>query len=141
MWPSNFDQRLESWYALRQQARQQPLLGCLTQINQWWLASPWQAYYLHWQDRDTWPDPWQLLSDNVYCDLARSLGILYTIMLLDRDDVSDAKIVEIDQGNLVLAAQEKYILNWERDIIVNTNLESTKFRNQLCQVEIKQLLY
>jgi hypothetical protein len=141
MWPASFDLRLESWYAMREQARQKPLLECLTQINQWWMGSPWLAYHLHWQDRQTWPDPWQLLADNVYCDLARALGILYTVVLLDRADISDAKIVEIDQGNLVLVTQEKYILNWERDIIVNTNLESTKFLNQLCQVELKQLLY
>jgi hypothetical protein len=77
----------------------------------------------------------------MYCDIARALGILYTIVLLDRDDIADAKIVEIDQGNLVLVGQEKYILNGERDIIVNTNLGSTNFRNQLHQVEIKQQLY
>jgi hypothetical protein len=141
MWSASFDQRLQSWYAMRQQAKQLPVLECLQQVNQWWLVSPWQAYYLHWHDRHTWPDPWQLLDDNMYCDIARALGILYTIVLLDRDDIADAKIVEIDQGNLVLVGQEKYILNWERDIIVNTNLGSTNFRNQLHQVEIKQQLY
>lgn len=141
MWPSNFEQRLQSWSLLRKSVASKPSLECLTEINQWWFQTPWQAYYLHWQDRQTWPDPWQLLADNMYCDIARALGILYTIELLNRADIQDAKIVEIDQGNLVLVDGEKYILNWERDIIVNTNLESTDFRNQLHQVELKQLLY
>jgi hypothetical protein len=141
MWPSSFDQRLESWYCMRQQAGQRSLVDCLNQINQFWLCTPWQAYYLHWNDQSSWPDPWQLLADNMYCDLARALGMLYTIVLLDRSDITDAKIVGTDQGNLVLVDQEKYILNWDRGSIVNINLGTQKFLNQLSQVECKQQLY
>ena len=31
----------------------------------------------------TWPDPWQLLSENSYCDLGILLGIAYTLQLTD----------------------------------------------------------
>jgi hypothetical protein len=41
--------------------------------------------------KPTWPDPWQLLSDDVYCEVARGLGILYTITLLDRADFDVCK--------------------------------------------------
>ena len=140
MWPTTFEQRLHSWHHLRQSAANISALDCLTAINQWWYQTPWQAYYLHWQDQATWPDPWQLLADNVYCDLARALGIMYTIVLLDRSDIQDAQIAEIDQGNLVLVHNQKYILNWERYVVVNTNLESKTFRNQLAQVDLKKQL-
>jgi hypothetical protein len=70
-----------------------------------------------------WPDPWQLLSDNIYCDVARGLGILYTITLLDRQDLISAELVLTeDSRNLVLVNEEKYTLNWDNDVVVNNRL-------------------
>jgi hypothetical protein len=71
----------------------------------------------------TWPDPWQLLSDNIYCDVARGLGILYTLTLLDHKDLTSIELILTeDNRNLVLINQEKYTLNWDTTIIVNTPL-------------------
>lgn len=121
MWPVTFDNRLRAWADLRSCCQSLDLKTSLTAVNQWWFDSPWQPYYLHWDDRADWPDPWQLLSDNTYCELARGLGILYTITLLDRADMADAELVLTEDGsNLVLVAKEKYILNWDNDSIVNS---------------------
>ena len=137
MWPVNFADRLAAWADLRSQAQSLDLESALTAVNTWWFNSPWQPYYLHWDDQLKWPDPWQLLSDNVYCDLAKALGILYTISLLDRADMADAELVLTDDGsNLVLVAKRKYILNWNKDSIVN-NKQKVKPVRQLQQHQIK----
>jgi hypothetical protein len=129
IWPATFAARLESWNLLRDQCCNLSVQSALEHINAWWFQAPWSAYYLHWDDSATWPDPWQLLSDNIYCELARGLGILYTITLLDRADLAPAELVlTAESGNLVLATPEKYILNWASDTIVNTNLNTTKLR-------------
>jgi hypothetical protein len=138
MWPATFAGRLESWYSMRQQCCTLSVETALETINRWWSTTPWQPYYLHWDDLDTWPDPWQLLNDNVYCDLARGLGILYTISLLDRADLTDAALILSQDGhNLVVVAKSKYILNWNPDTIVNTNQE-IKINRLLNQSQIKQ---
>jgi hypothetical protein len=130
MWPEHFDSRLNSWNQLRENVQTLPIESALTTINQWWFKSPWQPYYLHWDDQPKWPDPWQLLNDNVYCDLARALGILYTITLLDRADMADAELVLTEEGdNLVRVAKEKYILNWNPDTVVNT-FQEVKIKKQ-----------
>ena len=122
---------------MRSTAQTLPLESALATINVWWFDVPWRPYYLHWDDQPTWPDPWQLLSDNVYCDLAKALGILYTISLLDRADMADAELVLAEDGsNLVLVAKEKYILNWNKDSIVN-NKQKVKTIRQLQQHQIK----
>jgi hypothetical protein len=138
MWPTSFGDRLESWNQLRQQIQSLPTANTLQCINQWWYNCPWRPYYLHWDDQANWPDPWQLLSDNHYCDLARALGILYTITLLDREDLGDATLVLTETGdNLVLVEKSKYILNWDRDTIVNT-IQATNIKKQLVQQQVKQ---
>jgi hypothetical protein len=99
-----------------------PVETALETINAWWFRAPWHAYHLHWDDQPNWPDPWQLLSDNMFCEVARGLGILYTITLLDRADMTSAELVLTkDDLNLVLFDNSKYILNWDKAIIVNTS--------------------
>jgi len=139
MWCLTFEQRLAAWNSLRDRVRDLPVPEALEEINIWWQQTPWRAYHLHWDDRPDWPDPWQLLSDNIYCDLARGLGILYTITVLDRDDMQDAELIETEQGNLVQLDGGKYILNWGRDLGLNTNLQQSK--HYIAQREVKQQLY
>jgi hypothetical protein len=138
MWPSTFADRLETWSILRDSVSTHNVELALKEINSWWFNVPWRPYYLHWDDQPNWPDPWQLLSDNHYCDVARALGILYTITLLDRADLSDATLILTNSGdNLVLVSKSKYILNCNKDTIVNTNQEIT-IKKQLTLSTVKQ---
>ena len=116
---------------LRNRCCSLPPSQCVTAIDQWWQRTPWRPYYLHWDDREDWPNPWQLLADNEYCDVARALGIMYTIRLLDRSDLTDTIMVSAQQGNLVLVQGGKYVMNWRPDSIVN--IQST-------QIEIERTL-
>ena len=137
IWPATFAARLESWNLLRDRTQNLSAHSALEKINSWWFNIPWRPYYLHWDDQATWPDPWQLLSDDVYCDLARGLGILYTISMLDRADMADAELVLTEEGdNLVLVAKEKYILNWSPASVVNT-FQEVKIKRQYHKNQIK----
>ena len=137
MWPKDFADRLEAWSALRTQVQPMELESALQAINAWWHQTPWKPYYLHWDDQPRWPDPWQLLSDDMYCPVAKALGILYTISMLDRADMVDAELVLTESGdNLVLVQERKYILNWSPDSVVNT-FQEVKIVRQLKQHQIK----
>jgi hypothetical protein len=129
---------LASWNQLRNTVATMPADQCLHAINAWWFDAPWRAYHLHWDDQPTWPDPWQLLSDNMYCGLARGLGIVYTIAMLDRADLQDAQLVDIGSDNLVLVDKKKYILNWDSEQVLNINPGPYKVHHSVGQQEIKQ---
>lgn len=138
MWPRTFEDRLIGWNHLRRNCEQLEVGACLLEINQWWHQAPWTPYYLHWDDYLDWPDPWQLLHDNIYCSLARALGIMYTVTLLDRNDLQEAEIVESENDNLVLIQSGKYILNWEPDAIVNIITEPLRSSRRITQQQLKQ---
>ena len=138
MWLPTFAQRLDSWSQLRVQAAQVDSESALHLINAWWFCTPWRAYHLHWDDQPTWPDPWQLLSDNMYCGLARGLGIMYTIAMLDHPEMQDSCLVDTDSDNLVLVAQKKYILNWGPEQVLNINPGPYKVHHSVSLQEIKQ---
>lgn len=140
MWPKTFAQRLESWNHLRNYAASADLPTALVAINQWWFRSPWTAYHLHWDDQETWPNPWQLLDDNVCCNLARGLGILYTITLIDRADLQNCWLCEHDSDNLVHVPGEKYILNWDKSQVVNITPGAPNLRRCVTQQQCKQTI-
>lgn len=138
MWPQHFPDRLKSWAQLRERCAHSDLDTALNLIDKWWQQTPWCPYHLHWDDRDTWPDPWQLLDDNIFCGLARALGIMYTIAMLDRPDIQDAVLTEVDGDNLVLVANGKYILNWDGATSLNINPDRKNLHRQISQQEILQ---
>lgn len=138
IWSDTFEKRLQSWNHLRVHAVDLPLHECLQLINSWWLVAPWTAYYLHWDDRDTWPTPWQLLEDNVYCSVARSLGIMYTVGLMARPDTQDAVMFDNGNDSLILIAKGKYILNWDKDCIVNSCSHQIKQRRIVTLCDLQQ---
>ena len=138
MWHKDFGSRLAAWNQIRNQSLNQPMPEALGSINQWWFNTPWIPYRLHWDERDRWPDPWQLLEDNIYCPLARGLGILYTIAIVNHPDIQDAELTEVGSDNLVLINKKKYILNWDRDEIVNINLGHKNPRRCVSLDQVKQ---
>jgi hypothetical protein len=138
MWHKTFDQRLYSWTDLRSQTKDLPIQTALIKINNWWAQTPWVPYYLHWDDRENWPDPWQLLDENIFCNLARGLGIVYTLLLLDRPDFKNLLLFESDSDNLVMVGKEKYILNSTQEIFVNKNPEISRVQKSISGLELKQ---
>lgn len=134
-----FESRLDSWNQLRNRVKHLPKQEALEAINSWWFSMPWTAYHLHWDDQSSWPDPWELLSDNIFCEVARGLGIMYTITLLDRADMMSAELVLTKEGyNLVLVDKSKYILNWDKTTIVNIIPEVNKVKKRLMYADVKQ---
>ena len=139
-WPHTFQHRLQAWLDLRERCRSLDLDSTISAVDQWWRNTPWRPYYLHWDDRDDWPNPWQLLADNEYCDVARALGIVYTVRLLDRPDCMDAVMVSAQQGNLVLVQGGKYVMNWTHDEIVNIQSTQIKIERTLESTVLDRLL-
>lgn len=135
-----FETRLKSWAELRANLVEIDADSVCTAVNTWWFQRPWRPYCLHWDDRLTWPDPWALLEETAFCDLARGLGIMYTIVMLDRADLQDFVLFEEQTHNLVLVQSGKYILNYSADSIVNTCLDTSKCnkRRRITQAELKK---
>lgn len=139
MWPKTFSARLSQWADLRAQVQCLPVDQCLDKVNAWWFGTPWANFYLHWDDQKTWPDPWQLLHDNIYCSLARGLGILYTVTLLDRSDLAEAELVEAGPDNLVLINNGQYVLNYVADQITGIYPDIVNTPRRITQQDIKKI--
>lgn len=133
----DFDYRLRSWARLRQEIQDQSLETQCVAIDKWWQQAPLVNHYLHWNDKDNWPEPWELLSENTYCTLARALGMCYTLLLIG-----------IDKGELVIATDNlgsehyivivssqdetvKYLLSYHPQTVLSNKLQEFTIKNAI----------
>ena len=127
MWNLKPDERLREWKAIRKQVGQQSLDEACKNVNHIWCYAPYVAHFLDPDQKNSvtaWPDPWTLLYENYYCDLAKALGMLYTLYLSDHKPADIELLVCRDSTdrqayNIVSLAKGKYILNFTFDTVVN----------------------
>ena len=146
MWNLEPNERLREWKQFRERINNLDFDQALTETVHLWSYAPYVNKYLDRFDNSDWPDPWQLLYDNAYCDLAKALGMLYTLYLSTHYERSFSEL-EIrvyknnnngDIFNIVWIDQGKYILNFTFDTIVNKNLIDENLI-QLCSHTIQTL--
>lgn len=119
MWKTTYQERLLDWYQLRQRCERYNKEQAFYAINNWWWSAPMINRAIHWNDYPEWPGPWDLLLNDGYCELAKALGIVYTIMMIDNALYSNLELARVENDNLVLIDHGKYILNWAPDEILN----------------------
>lgn len=139
------EDRLRSWREFRSDISSLPLEQALAQTLELWAGAPFVPFNLDITDRDSWPDPWTLINENKYCDIAKCLGIVYTITLSKHRtdlDVEFRVYVDPETGyeyNLAWINQGKYILNMvDREIVNNKQFDKTlKLKHQYTAVDLK----
>lgn len=134
MWNLRINDRLTAWKDLRHELSDLPLNQAITQLNQFWSPAPFVSYYLAPDSLSNWPDPWTLIAENYYCDIAKALGMLYTIYFTSHKSID----MEIriyydfntkDRYNVLWIDNGKYILNyWPYEIVNTEQIEEKKLQ-------------
>jgi len=130
---STYEARLQDWFQLRTSVTSLPIeQQCIT-IDKWWQDAPLVTHHLHPQDIDNWPDPWELLSENTYCEVARALGMCYTLHLIGITDI-ELVLARNDTAEdvvLVLVDNAKYIMNYWPNTVISNTLKDFKIVQKL----------
>jgi hypothetical protein len=140
MWCADYQDRLLQWADLRDRCHVMEVEEALDTINLWWAKSPWQPYYLHWDDWRTWPNPWDLLSDNMFCSVARALGIVYTIELSKHEKIHEVSLIQTQDDNLVQVNDGKYILNCGAGELLNIHSANITIKKRIDSTKLQHLL-
>jgi len=78
----NYEQRLSEWSAFREtlEVSDDPLQDVIDYYNK----IPTVSINTDPYTPSTWPSPWELVNENMYCDFCRVLGMCYSLQLTDR---------------------------------------------------------
>jgi hypothetical protein len=130
MWKLDPSERITHWRAFRLSIGGMPLERAVQLTAEFWQNCPHRPYYLAVDEPELWPTAWELISENHYCDLAKALGMLYTIAYSSHGHDLPMEIHvynDVATGyeyNLAIFDQGKYVINFMDGQIVN--IESVK---------------
>lgn len=142
MWNQLPYERLRSWHNFRKKISEQNFEQALQETQHLWSYAPYQAHYLTTDQIANWPGPWELIYENYYCDLAKALGIVYTLHLSNHKPEMDIRVYNDpstkEQYNLVFVEQGKYVLNYVHDEVVNKTQidEALKLKRTITSEEL-----
>jgi len=125
MWPNNYDDSLAEWFNLRKESKQiEDIEDLLHTIHNWWQRVPMVKYSISIDDSENWPLPWDLLAENNFCPLAKCLGIVYTLLLIEHPEIKTIHIVQVNNDILVQINNGEYMLNDQIGSISNTTMDN-----------------
>lgn len=138
MWKLEADERIAHWRAFRLTLGGMNLERAVQATADFWQNCPHEPYYLDPADPESWPSAWDLITENYYCDLAKALGMLYTISFsIHGHNLSMELKVYTDpesgyEYNLAVFDEGKYVINLLDGQIVNNDLVNEKFKLKRC---------
>lgn len=137
---NSYDYRLREWKNLRLLIRGKNIDQVCVEVDRWWQQVPLVNHHLHHADIANWPDPWTILSENIYCRLTRAVGMCYTLLM---SDIIDVKLVQAtdcqgEDHDLVLVSGAKYILNYHPQSVISTTLSEFNIKNTLSLSQLKE---
>ena len=135
----NYETRLNSWYELRIRLEDSSTEIKCVETDKFWQKAPLVTHHLHLYDSNNWPDPWELLVENTYCEVARALGMCYTLLLLGIVDMEICEATDKygDDVVLVLVDNAKYILNYSPDTVLSNTLHDFQIKRKVKIDDIK----
>lgn len=129
-----FDNRLKSWVDFRQllETDKDPL----QKVIDFWNKAPIGPRTCDPFEKSTWPDPWELLSSNDYCDFSKILAIYYTLVLTERfnDSYFEIQITkDVDAHKLLyLLIVDDHVIGYlydcpvlQEELPTNLNIQSS----------------
>jgi hypothetical protein len=124
MWKIDPSERVARWRAFRLSLGGLPIEKAIQAVAEFWRDCPYNAYYLDPADPDSWPTAWDLVAENYYCDIAKALGMLYTVAYSRHRQMPMELCVYSDPEtgyvyNLSVFDKGKYVINFLDAEIVN----------------------
>ena len=136
MWKLKPDERLARWREFRKKLDSLTIEKAVQEVAQFWTRVPFTPYYLDIDHPDTWPDPWSLVEENYWCDIAIALGILYTIKFTKHDPEIKLHVYYDPESqvyyNLAFVENGKYVLNMSEGKVVNKTQIKNNFELRYC---------
>lgn len=107
------EERLSKWKNFRDGISEVEEEELLNNVAQFFADMPVGSRYIDYYTPASWPTPWEILYDKLFCANTVSLLIYYTLLLKLNEDRIEMILIEDDKDRfLVPLVDKKYILNY-----------------------------
>tara|TARA_B110000503_G_scaffold140098_1_gene230115 strand:+ start:2419 stop:2844 length:426 start_codon:yes stop_codon:yes gene_type:complete len=129
----NFEEHLKIWHDFRisLELSKDPIQDTIDYYNQ---KKSVELLNADPYSQETWPTPWELLQENIYCPFVKILAICYTLQLTDCLSHHDFEIhITLDENNdtLYLLFVGDRVIGFEENTYVHKNQISNNLHSQI----------
>ena len=122
MFEKNYEDRFLIWAKFREELDEAE--DPFRLVQEFYNKAPLSSMYTDPWDNSTWPDPWQLVEENKYCEFGIVLGMCYSLQLTERFNHSTFEIhIYVDQEKsdmqYLLIVDNTYVLGYDRGAVLH----------------------
>lgn len=122
MFDKKYEERLVTWAKFRDELEDSD--DPFRRVQELYNSCPLVSIYTDPWDQSTWPDPWQLLDENQYCEFCIVLAQCYSLQLTERFSSSKFEIhiyVDQDKSDMqyLLIIDDEHVLGYDRYKVVS----------------------
>jgi hypothetical protein len=134
--------RLGLWKRFREELDLLSFDQAVLKVSEFWDRCPYIPFYLDYNQAQSWPDPWELINENIYCDLAKALGIVYTLHLTKHKSLLFPELrIYFDPNtryyyHIAYLCHGKYVLNLIEHEVVNKEHINQRLKLKYCYTAI-----
>jgi len=142
MFKLNPNERINLWRNFRRELDLMTLPMALESAQNFWQKCPFSPFYLDIANPESWPNPWELILENYYCDVAKVLGIVYTLHLTSHGQILDPEIRIYNDVNtrhtyhIAYFCRGKYVLNLIEGTVVNKEHINQELKLKYCYTAV-----
>jgi len=113
----SYQERLAEWREFR--SRLETAESPIHDTVEFFLLAPTVAIQNDPYNQQSWPDPWEMINENLYCEFTKLLAVCYTLQLTERFSDSDFEIhIAVDKQK-----SETFYLLYINDTVVGYDIE------------------
>ena len=136
-------ERIIFWRDFRREIDDRNLtcIELLKETAAFWASLPRGSRSLDYYSPSTWPDPWEILTYELFCENTVSLLMFYTLALLDTfHNNIDICLIDDYCGEFIVPIVDKtYVLNVVPTDIIDVRNEKVKIIKYYDKTEIKNI--
>lgn len=120
MFDKPFEQRMAVWSEFRTSL--ETSATPFEDVLEFYRRAPLVSIHTDPWNPESWPDPWQLLDENQYCDFCTVLGWCFSLQLTDRFKGSSFEIHIVTDDNLgyrYLLLVDDMVLGYNKDTTIH----------------------
>ena len=121
MFDKRYEDRLITWANFRNELEE--IEDPLRAVQEFYNKAPLVSIYTDPWEPSTWPDPWEMIEENKYCDFGIVLGMCYSLQLTERfsQDIFEIHIyVDQEKSDMLylLIINDEHVLGYDRYAVV-----------------------
>jgi hypothetical protein len=134
MFDKTYEDRLRAWHEFRNtlESAEDPIQEAINQYNQ----VPTVSLHTDPWTQEMWPNPWELIQENQYCEFCKLLGICFSLQLTDTFSQSKFEIhIGIDNENSnthYLLFVDDFVIGYTDDTYISRAELPPTIRSQQC---------